>query len=193
MLVTGSLVVVLSACGTSGRTLRDPAPGATAPPRPTSTTAAVPTTAAPIGLSITSPAWEPGGAIPATFTCDGDGVSPPLTVAGADDSVVELVVVVSAPDDAGSFHWVVAGLDPREGSIGEGAVPPGAVVARNGLGVAAYEPLCPPVGQSNLYDFTVYAFAEPSGITADTPSAQTEEIVSAGSVALSVMTGTYQR
>ena len=185
--------MALGACGSSGRTLRDPAPGATAPPRPTSTTTAVATTAAPIGLSITSPAWEPGGAIPSTFTCDGDGLSPPLTIGGADESVVELVVVISAPDDAGTFHWVLAGLGPDDGAIGEGTVPEGAVVARNGLGVAEYEPLCPPEGQTNLYDFTVYAFAEPSGITADTPTAQTEEIVGSRSVSLSVMTGSYER
>lgn len=181
-------LVLLAACGSSGRTLRDPAPGATAPPRPTSSTTAAATTVAPIGLSIVSPAWEPGGEIPEAFTCDGAGTSPPLTVGGAAEGTVELVVVVTAPQDAGLVHWVVAGLDPIEAVIAEGTAPDGAVVARNGLGLTGFEPFCP-TGGTQTYEFTVYAFDEPTGITADTPVAETEQLLEAAT-ALAVLTGT---
>src|SRR6478736_3309763 len=83
--------IILGGCGTSGRTLRDPVPGATAPPRKTSST---PSTAVlqavPQGLSIASSAWTAGGEIPLGYTCDGQNVSPPLSITGAPEGTVEL-------------------------------------------------------------------------------------------------------
>jgi Raf kinase inhibitor-like YbhB/YbcL family protein len=187
-----ALTVAAGACGTSGRELREPAPGATAPPRKTTpSTSAV--TVAPIGLSIVSPAWAPGEAIPATFSCDGSGVSPPLVIGGADEGAAELVVIVTDPDAAGRVHWVVAGLDPNGATIPEGTVPPGAVMARSAAGTTGWEPVCPPAGQSHTYEFAVYAMPTPSGIDETTSATEALDAVVGTATSSSVLTGTYER
>ena len=121
-----TLVVVgtiLAGCGTSGRTLRDPVPGATAPPRKTSsTTSTAVLQAVPQGLSIVSSAWTAGGEIPLGYTCDGQNVSPPLSITGAPEGTVELVLLVTDQDAPGFRHWVVAGISPgRDVRRGSGA------------------------------------------------------------------------
>jgi phosphatidylethanolamine-binding protein (PEBP) family uncharacterized protein len=187
------LALLITACGTSGRELRDPPPGATAPPRPSSTTTTTPTTIAPIGLSIVSSAWAPGEEIPGTFACDGADVSPPLTVGGATDDVVELVVVVTIPAADDPVRWVVAGLAPGTTAFEQGGVPEGAVVAQNSAGEPTWAGPCPDPGDTQFVDFAVYAFATPSEITADTTAADAEELATSASVASAVMTGTYTR
>lgn len=185
------LALLTAACGTSGRELRDPAPGATAPPRRTSSTT---TTAvlAPIGLSIVSPAWAPGDAIPNTYSCDGDGESPPLTIGSAAD-VTELVVIVTDPDAGGRVHWVIAGLDPDGVTIPAGSMAPAAVVALNTAGDASWEAMCPPAGETHTYEFTVYAMPDASGIDETTAADEALATVSAESTTAAVLTGTYTR
>lgn len=189
------VVVVLlgaSACGTSGRELRDPAPGATAPARkatPSTTVAPLPS----IGLSIVSPAWAPGDAIPSEFGCDGSGVSPPLVLGGAAEGAAELAVIVTDPDAGGRVHWIVAGLDPNGATIPEATIPPGAVMAQSTAGPAAWEPVCPPPGQTHTYEFAVYALPTPSGVDETTPAAEAQASVVNAATSSSVLTGTYAR
>jgi phosphatidylethanolamine-binding protein (PEBP) family uncharacterized protein len=191
--VAATLVVVLAACGTSGRELRAAAPGATAPPRSTSTSTTAPTAAAPIGLSIVSSAWGPGEPIPATFSCDGAGVSPPLQLGGSETAAAELVVIATDPDAGGRVHWVLAGLDPSGATIDQGTPPASAVVGLNTAGTAQWEPLCPPAGATHMYEFTVHALAGPSGISGTTTAAEAQALVETQAVASAAMTGTYTR
>lgn len=188
VLLTG---LALASCGTSGREMQAPEPGATAPPRKSSASTAATTPPPAIGLSVSSSAWAPGDAVPATFTCDGAGTSPPLTITGT-GTAAEVVLVVTDSDAGGRVHWVVAGLDPGGASFPEGGVPQGAVVARNTAGTSAYEALCPPAGQSHTYEFAVHALAAPSGITASTPAAESERIVALAETS-GAMTGSYTR
>ena len=195
-----ALVLVVggaTACGTSGRTLRDPAPGATAPPRKnpnsSSTTSGAAIGTTPLaGLSLTSTAWSPGGEIPRTFTCDGEAVSPPLVIAGAPAGTVELVLVVTDPDAAGFVHWVVAGIPPGVPTFPQGGLPAGAVEAPNSSGGTAWVGPCPPAGDAHTYDFTVYALPIPSGLGA-TSTADDLDTALVQASSQSAMTGTYAR
>ena len=162
LLAVLGVTVVASACGTSGRTLRDPQPGATAPPRKgastTSTTAGSALQAVPgAALSISTTAWTAGEEIPQRFTCDGPAVSPPLTITGAPEGTVELVVVVSDQDAGGFLHWVVAGVPPGAPSFPQDGLPAGAIEAPNSSGGVGWFGPCPPAGATHTYDFTVYA------------------------------------
>lgn len=195
LVAVAALALVASACGTSGRTLRDPVPGATAPPRKgASTTSAPPALAATpgAGLSIASTAWTPGGAIPRASTCDGQDISPPLTISGAPEGTVELVLVVTDQDAAGFLHWVVSGIAPGAPSFPQGGLPTGAVEAPNSSGTTAWFGPCPPVGSTHTYDFTVYALTAASGLG---PSSSAAELDAALTLATSTaaMTGTYAR
>lgn len=190
-LVVASLAVVLAACGTSGRTMKAPPPGATAPPRSTTTTfggAALSAT----GLTLASSAWNAGGPIPSTFTCDGQGASPPMQVAGVPTGTAELMLIVTDPAAKGYVHWAVAGIDPVTAFWAQGTVPNGAVQGRNGAGNVGWAAICPPKGQTHTYDFTLYALGQRSGLADGFDPSSVTALV-AGATAQSVLTGTYTR
>jgi Raf kinase inhibitor-like YbhB/YbcL family protein len=189
------LAVAATACGTSGRTLRDPVPGATAPPRKGATTSVAPAvlgTTPGAGLSIISSSWTPGGTIPRASTCDGQDISPPLTISGAPAGTVELVLVVTDQDAAGFVHWVVGGIAPGAPSFPQGGLPAGAVEAPNSSGTTAWFGPCPPAGTSHTYDFTVYALTQASGLG---PTSSTADLDAALALTTSTaaVTGTYTR
>lgn len=191
-----ALLVLIAGCGTSGRALRDPEPGATAPPRKgaSTTTTAASAIGAPTGsgLAISSTAWAPGGQIPIGYTCDGQDVSPPLTISGAPTGTVELVLVVTDQDLPGFVHWVVAGIPPGTPSFPQGTLPPGAVEIPNSGGGTAWVGPCPPPGSTHVYDFAVHALDAPSGLGAASTQAEVDAAV-ADAVTLAAMTATYTR
>jgi len=190
--VVGSAV----ACGTSGRALRDPTPGATAPPRrgaSTTTATAAFDTLPGGGLSITTTAWEPGGAIPVGYTCDGQEVSPPFTIVGAPEGTVELVLVVTDPDAGGFVHWVVAGIPPDAPSFPQGGVPAGAVEVPNSGGSTAWVAPCPPPGVEHTYDVAVHALARPSGLGPTSSPEEVSAVLAEASTSVAALTGTYAR
>jgi phosphatidylethanolamine-binding protein (PEBP) family uncharacterized protein len=69
---------------------------------------------------LASPTIPPGGEIPSQYTCDGAGISPPLTWCGLPDETESLVLVVEYPN-AGAFHQ--ACNDLRKAGYG-GPCPP---------------------------------------------------------------------
>src|SRR5829696_8115742 len=115
--------------------------------------------ALPEPITISSPAFNAGAAIPQRFTCDGDNLSPPLRWSAVPAGTVEVGLVVDDPDaPRGTYvHWVLVGLNPASTELAEGAVPPGARQVRNSAGKAAYTGPCPPGGAPHHYRFTVYA------------------------------------
>lgn len=188
---------VVAGCGTSGRTLRDPKPGATAPPRKgastTATTAGAAVQAVPgAGLAISSTAWTAGGEIPTRFSCDGEEVSPPLTISGAPEGTVELVLVVTDQDAGGLVHWVVAGIPPGAPSFPQAGLPAGAIEAPNSSGQTAWLGPCPPAGETHTYDFTVYSLTAASGLSASSTADQLDLALETSS-STAAMTGTYTR
>lgn len=201
LVVTACLAVAATACGTSGRTLRDPAPGATAPARQnvgsTSTTAAAgtSTTAGAVmrgtSFTVTTPAWTKGGAIPAAFTCDGADTSPAFTFTGVPSGTVELVFLVTSQSRPDRSLWILAGLGPATTSIPQGGVPTGAVQIVNSSGTARWSGPCPTAG-TETYDFALYALSAPSGLTPMSTRAQVDAAV-ATPMATAALTGTYSR
>ena len=196
-------MAVLTGCGTSGRALRDPAPGATAPPRKTSTTTAAAvidtspvttaptTTATPISFALRSPAWESGAAIPAEFTCTGEAQSPPLSVEGVPAGTAELVLLVRDTDDDGYIQWAVAGIPPADPSFPTDGTPSGAVELYNDGDVTSWRAPCPQSG-THTYEFTMYALAQPSGLSLSSRDGAFQTVADSA-VASAAMTGTYAR
>lgn len=174
-------VLAVAGCDTGdGRDLADPLPGATAPPLVTTTTATAGAVLAnpPVGsaesgaLALTSLAFAPGQPIPLRYGCYGDNVSPPLSWSGVPAGTVELAISVvdnDAPDapPGGFVHWAITGLDPSLTGLDEGAVPEGAFEARNDPSESGWYGPCPPAGETRNYVFTLFAFAEPTGVAAD--------------------------
>lgn len=196
VLVALAVGLASSACGTSGRELREPPPGATAPPRQQKSTGTVAASSTTLGtvFALTTDAWAPFEEIPEQYTCDGDDLSPPLVISQIPPGTVELAIVVLDKDANDFVHWVIAGIDPSTTFIPAGAVPIGAVQAQASNGDIAWVGPCPPPGSGlHTYEFWLYALVEPSLITDGQDAASAIARLDDLAVARSQYVGTYER
>jgi len=120
-----------------------------------------------MALALTSTAFEPGGAIPAEYTCQGKNVSVPLAWSGLPVGTRSLALIVDdpdAPDPAAPkmtwVHWVLYNIPPTATGLPEAvepkALPAGTLEGRNDWGRTGYGGPCPPVGR-HRYFFKLYA------------------------------------
>jgi Raf kinase inhibitor-like YbhB/YbcL family protein len=196
VVVAVALVAVAAACGSSGRELSDPEPGATAPPRRPPAAGTQPTVSTTLAtfFALTTDAWTPATEIPRQYTCDGENVSPPLVISRVPDGTAELAIVMTDPDADDFVHWVLTGIAPTSTFLEEGTVPAEAVQTVNGAGTVGWTGPCPPPGDGiHTYDFALYALPAPSGVTADTDPAAAIAAVQEASTTIAVLTGTYER
>ena len=151
--------------------------------------------ALPEPITVSSPAFTEGAAIPQRFTCDGDNRSPPLAWAGVPSGTVELALVVDDPDaPRGTYvHWVVVGLDPASAELAEAAVLPDARQLPNSAGKAAYTGPCPPGGPAHHYRFTVYALQHTAQVDADASPDAASQAIEAAATARGRLVGTFGR
>jgi Raf kinase inhibitor-like YbhB/YbcL family protein len=121
----------------------------------------------PMTLTLTSPAFAEKGTLPAKYTCDGPGVSPPLRWSGVPAAAKSLALIVDDPDAPDPkapkttwVHWVVYDIPPSTSSLPEGAsasgLPTGARQGKNDWGKTEYGGACPPVGR-HRYVHKLYA------------------------------------
>ena len=124
------------------------------------------------GMTLSSVAFPDGGAMPARYTCDGEGVSPDLRISGVPAEAASLVLIVDDPDSPmGTWiHWVRFNIDPATS-----AIPAGGDFANSGLGKNTASSLgwqapCPHEGEHRYY-FKLYALSSkldlPDGVTAE--------------------------
>lgn len=109
-------------------------------------------------ISVTTPAFQAGGDIPAKFTCNGANVNPDLKINGAPNEAKSLVLIVDDPDAPhGLFtHWIVWNIDPKTANIGENSAPVGGIQGTNDFGKRNYGGPCPPSG-THRYFFKIFA------------------------------------
>jgi Raf kinase inhibitor-like YbhB/YbcL family protein len=107
----------------------------------------------------------------------------------------EVALVVDDPDaPRGTYvHWVVTGLDPADGRLAEGTVPPGARQLPNSAGSAAWTGPCPPSGPAHHYRFTVYALQRPPEVADDADPEQAVEAIEAAATARGRLVATFGR
>ena len=121
---------------------------------------------------LTSPAFDDGTAIPRTFSCDGDDVSPPLEWSDAPNKTAALALIVDDPDARGFVHWVVFDMvGSHSGGLPEGvsASPDAPPQGTNDFRRVGWGGPCPPSG-THRYRFTLYALDDVLGL-AETPTA----------------------
>ena len=106
-------------------------------------------------LDISSSAFKQNGDIPVKYTCDGEKLSPPLTISKIPDQTLSLAIISEDPDaPKGIFdHWLVWNIDPSP-SIKEGENP--GISGTNSSGKTGYHPPCPPDGR-HRYFFYIFA------------------------------------
>lgn len=131
--------------------------------RPTPHTGTPTETSTPGKFTITSGAFEPGGAIPSRFTCSGANVSPMLRWRNPPTGTRALALIVDDPDaPAGTWtHWVLYDIPPATDSLAEGltrakAAALGIRSGRTSFGTPEYGGPCPPSG-THRYHFKLFA------------------------------------
>lgn len=167
-----------------------------APPEP------VAKAAAPVDLTLSSPAFEEGAAIPVRHTGDGQNLSPELRWTGdLPPSAQVLALVMDDPDaPGGTFtHWLVYDIPKTATSLAEG-VEPNAMLPDNGgkqgtndFGKIGYGGPAPPPGSLHHYHFTLYALDAPTGLEPGAQRSQFDRAVKDHIVAKGELMGTYAR
>lgn len=122
----------------------------------------------PGAFSVASPAFERNAPIPSQYTCDGQGVSPPLQWQKVPKGAAALVLFViddSSAKSNGGIRWVVGNIDPSSSGVAAGKVPAGGIVGTNTAGKAAYGPICPAKGKTDTIEFVLYALKRKIALT----------------------------
>jgi len=155
------------AVGESGTGLPSATPIATA--SETTVTSAEPPTPSPTPtpgpFTLTSPAFDPNGPIPAEYTCRGADRSPALDWSGVPAGTQALVLFLDDPDGRDWVHWSVLDLDPSSPGLSTGIAPAADPPQQgtNDFGKIGYGGPCPPSG-THHYHFTLYALPAPLGL-----------------------------
>ncbi|MCC6287399.1 MAG: YbhB/YbcL family Raf kinase inhibitor-like protein [Chitinophagaceae bacterium] len=143
------------------------------------------------GFHISSPVFSNGGAIPARYTCEGEGVNPPLNTSNIPEGTQTLALIVEDPDAPGGTydHWIVWDIEPGM-AIKENSNP--GISGTNSSGKTGYHPPCPPAG-SHRYYFHMYAL----NIKPDIPAGETKEkllqVIQPYIIAEAVIMSTYEK
>lgn len=139
-----------------------------------------------------------GQAIPARFTCQGAGISPPLSWAPAPAGTRSLALVLRDRTADGFTHWLIWNLAPSLRGL------PAAVPARNeaaggrqgtnSFGRIGYGGPCPPPGDGpHQYVFTLYALDTRLALPAGAGQEDLRAAMQGHVLARASFYGTFQR
>ncbi|MGJ7488787.1 YbhB/YbcL family Raf kinase inhibitor-like protein [Variovorax sp. ZT4R33] len=154
-------------------------------------------------IALTSLAFADHAPLPARYTADGEGLSPPLQWTGLPTGAAALVLLVEdadSPTPHPLVHAIVVGLPAEDGALAEGALPSadnegaGLHVGRNSYLQAAWLPPDPPPGHGvHRYAFQLYALRRVP-VFSDTPGR--DELIDAlreHAMASGLLIGTCER
>lgn len=127
-----------------------------------------------MGLTLSSPDFKPGGAMPECCTGDGEDRSPALAWSGAPAVTRAFALIADdpdAPDPAAPrrtwVHWVVSDIPATVSSLPAGAsrraMPAPSREGRNDSGGIGYSGPYPPIGR-HRYVFKLYALDSAVGL-----------------------------
>jgi Raf kinase inhibitor-like YbhB/YbcL family protein len=113
-------------------------------------------------LTLTSPAFAPGGEIPTLFTCEGSDVSPQLAWADVPGAARSLALIVDDPDAPDPkaprmtyVHWVLYDLPVTAQGLRQGVapadLPAGTRQGTNDWKRTGYGGPCPPIGRHRYF------------------------------------------
>jgi Raf kinase inhibitor-like YbhB/YbcL family protein len=151
-------------------------------------------------MTLTSPAFRPGGPIPRHHTGDGMDLSPPLIWTDPPDGTRSFALVCDDPDAPGKVwtHWLAWDLPPVLRGLPE-AVPAdpdlddGSEQGTNSFGYVGYGGPAPPRGAPHRYVFRLYALDQPVGLSAGATKQEVLAAMVGHVLAEAELIGTYQR
>jgi Raf kinase inhibitor-like YbhB/YbcL family protein len=154
-----------------------------------------------MSLTLKSPAFADGAAIPAVHTCEGQDTSPALEWSGLPDGTRSLALVVDDPDAPDPkapkrtwVHWVLHDIPPGDTGLAAavGRLPPGTREGLNDWGRTGWGGPCPPIGR-HRYFFKLYALDRTLGDLGRPTKAQLEQAMAGHVLAEARLMGTYQK
>lgn len=154
-------------------------------------------------ITVSSLAFHDHGRIPALYTADGTGTSPPLAWTGVPAGAESLILIVEdadAPTPHPLVHAIAAELAPTDGALVEGALddadqaPERVHIGRNSYLQAGWLPPDPPPGHgTHRYAFQVFAL-EPGKPLSETPGRDAVlNAIRERGIASGFIIGTYER
>lgn len=155
-----------------------------------------------MSLKLTSTAFEPGAAIPARYTCEGEDRSPPLAWSGVPPGTRSLALIVDDPDAPDPqaprmtwVHWVLYDIAPSLSGLPEDAarnLPGGVREGMNDWKRTGYGGPCPPVGR-HRYFHKLYALDVVLGDLGRPTKAKLEQAMAGHVLGRAELIGTYQK
>lgn len=145
-------------------------------------------------MKISSIAFQPDSKLPTKYTCDGEGVSPPLTIGEVPENTKSLALIVDDPDaPAGIWvHWVLFNIPPSTVEISENSVPQNSMQGVTSYGDNKYGSPCPPSGV-HRYFFKLYALDIMLDLPASTTAQDLEKTMDGHILDQAELMATYNR
>jgi len=148
------------------------------------------------GFTLTSSAFTADGAIPATFTCDGEDTSPELKWLHPPDATRSFALIVDDPDAPnGTFtHWVLFDIPSDAQSLPSGVSNIG-VDGRNDFQKDGYGGPCPPPNHGqHRYFFKLFALdIESLNLNAGAQREEVEKAMEGHVLEQTELMGRYER
>ncbi|HLP07255.1 MAG TPA: YbhB/YbcL family Raf kinase inhibitor-like protein [Opitutaceae bacterium] len=151
-------------------------------------------------MQLISSSFPAGTPMPATFTCDGPNLSPPLSWMNTPPRTRSYAVICDDPDAPGGdwVHWVIYAIPSRAIGLPEN-LPAAATLAdgtrqgTNGFARIGYGGPCPPHGRPHRYVFKLYALDTNPPLDPGLSKADLLRAIDGQVLAEAELTGTYAR
>ncbi len=152
-------------------------------------------------MKLVSPEFSHQASIPKKYTCDGEDVSPPLSIGAVPAEAKSLALIVDDPDSPGGVfdHWIVWNISPETTDIGQGmparpTIPDlgGALQGENDFGELGYRGPCPPGGE-HRYRFTLYALKTELDLDSGASKSEVEKAMEGQIIEEATLVGLYSR
>jgi Raf kinase inhibitor-like YbhB/YbcL family protein len=145
-------------------------------------------------FSLSSSAFEDHGTIPSQYNCDGNDISPSLTITNVPTNAKALALIVDDIDaPRGIFtHWIVWNMSPDTSQLSAGQninSPQGITSA----GKSGYHGPCPPSGPAHRYYFKLYAMDSLLNLNENATKSDLEQSMNDHVLAQAVLIGKYSR
>lgn len=151
-------------------------------------------------ISLSSNVFEDGDTLAATYTCDGEDISPDLSWDTVPAGTKSIALVMDDPDAPGKtwVHWVIYNIPANRTGL-PGGVPKNkslndrSLQGKNDFGRIGYNGPCPPPGKPHRYFFKLYALDTILNLKSGAAKSQLESAMSGHVLAQGEMIGKYGR